>query len=209
MAIANTEITWGELISAAEANLQNIIENLSGATIPNELNGTTIIVGQVRSAKTTATSDRRWTTVSWETVRNDFHSFLESKDLDSTQRQDQLVSTRLILNFFENLSLFYTNRLVIVYSPIGNKPKKLYYYNDGSGYDTWQGRINNIESPVIDYPAGATEINDILQSVNNNLKNKTKTYTQSYTFVTTCSCCSSSSSSSSCWTIIHQDLSLL
>lgn len=211
MAIAsNNQITWGELIATAENNLKNNIENLSGNTIPNEFNGTTLSVSSHGAANTTAKSSKTWTTVSWDTVKNDFHSFLQSRDLDSTDRQDQLVSTRLILNFFENLSLFYTNRLILVYSPLGNQPKKLYYYNDGSAYNTWQGTISNIEDPVIDKPAGATEINDILTSVNANLKNKTKTFNQNYTFTTTCSCsCSSSSSSSSCWTIIHQDLSLL
>ena len=132
-------------------------------------------------------------------------------------RSDQLISTRLILNFLENVSLFYTNRLIIVYSPIGSKPKKLYYYNNGSSYNTWAGQVGTIESPVQEKPIGAEEIRKALENLDTNLKNKVKTYTQSYEYYSTCCCCSSSSSSCSsssssccsCLTIVHQDLSKL
>lgn len=219
----DSNITWSELISKAEENLRTNIENLSGNTIPDEFRSdrdiwvsSTSVRTQQRTANVTTygKSNSNWTNVSWDTVKNDFHAFLHSKNLDTNDRADQLVSTRLILNFFENLSLFYTNRLILVYSPLGNKPKKLYYYNNGSSYSSWTGSISNIESPVQDIPTAATDVKTLMTSIDANLKNKVKTYEQSYTFTTACSSCccscsSSSSSSSSCWTIIHQDLSLL
>lgn len=219
----NTDINWSVLIAQAKENLQRNIENLYGATIPNEFKNVAIEVSsrdaliQVRHGpahhpiKTYMTSDRVWNTVNWSTIEADFDAFLAAKNL--TNRGTQLLSTRLILNFYENLSLFYANRLVIVYSPITNV-KKLYYYNDGSSYNSWAGTVANIESPVQDLPITAEEANTLLNSIDINLKNKVKTYNQTYTFTTSSSsscssCSSSSSSSSSCWTIIHQDLKLL
>lgn len=225
MAIAqNNDIVWGDLIARAKNNLQSSIENLTGARIPDEFSNVTFEVSsrdaliQVHHGpahypiKTYMTSSRVWSTVTWSTVETDFNNFLVAKNLNL--RNDQLISTRLILNFYENLSLFYANRLVIVYSPIGSQPKKLYYYNDGSSYNSWAGTVTNIESPVQDLPVTAEEVNVLLNSINTNLSNKVKTYNQTYTFTTSSSsscssCSSSSSSSSSCWTIIHQDLSLL
>lgn len=211
------QITWSELISLTKAKLKNNIENLSGMSIPNEFTNNRIELSHVNSAHSYATGQRNWTTVAWSTVENDFNSFLNYCNLNSTDRQDQIVSTRLILNFLENVSLFYNNRLVIVYSSIGAKPKKLYYYNDGSAYSSWAGKVTNIEDPVIDKPVTAEEINTAMTSIDANLKNKAKTYSQNYTYTSTCSCssscssCSSSSSSSccSCLTIVHQDLSML
>lgn len=219
----NTDINWSVLIAQAKENLQRNIENLYGATIPNEFKNVAIEVSsrdaliQVHHGpahypiKTYMTSDRVWNTVNWSTIEADFDAFLAAKNL--TNRGTQLLSTRLILNFYENLSLFYANRLVIVYSPITNV-KKLYYYNDGSSYNSWAGTVANIESPVQDLPITAEEANTLLNSIDINLKNKVKTYNQTYTFTTSSSsscssCSSSSSSSSSCWTIIHQDLKLL
>ena len=217
------DITWSELIAKAKQNLQQNIENLTGATIPNEFKNVAVEVSsrdaliQVNHGpahypiKTYMTSDRNWGTVDWSTIETDFNSFLSSRNL--ANRQDQLISARLMLNFYENLSLFYVNRLVIVYSPITGA-KKLYYYNDGSSYTSWSGTVTNIEAPVQDLPVTAEEAKVLLNSINANLKNKVKTYSQSYTFTTSSSsscssCSSSSSSSSSCWTIVHQDLSLL
>lgn len=219
----NIDINWNVLIAQAKENLKRNIENLSGATIPDEFKNVAIEVSsrdaliQVNHGpahhpiKTYMTSDRNWGTVSWRTIEADFDAFLAAKNL--TARAAQLVSTRLILNFYENLSLFYANRLIIVYSPITNV-KKLYYYNDGSSYNSWSGTVTNIESPVQDLPITAEEVNILLNSIDINLKNKVKTYNQTYTFTTSSSsscssCSSSSSSSSSCWTIIHQNLKLL
>lgn len=216
-------INWNDLIANAKENLKRNIENLSGATIPTEFQAIPVEVQrgyaviQVTHGPAqhpvivNMTSDRNWTTVRWETVEQDFNDFLASKNL--INRGTELISTRLILNFYENLSLFYANRLVIVYSA-KNNVKRLYYYNDGSSYSSWTGTVANIESPVQDLPITAEEANRILNCIDLNLKNKVKTYNQTYTFTTTSSsscssCSSSSSSSSSCWTIIHQDLSLL
>lgn len=222
----NSPITWGELISTAKANLQSSIENLQGATIPIELSSSNPIeVNRIRVSTrefngdviTYGNNSKIWTTVSWNDVEADFNNFLNYHHINSTDRANQLISTRLILNFFENLSLFYTNRLFIVYSDIGSKPKRLYYYNNGSSYSSWQGVISDIENPVQDLPATAEEISTTLSSLNQNLKNKAKFYEQSYTYYSTscscsssCSSCSSSSSSCcSCLTIVHQDLSML
>lgn len=223
-------ITWGDLVAQTKANLKLNIENLTGNTIPSEFKNSDSI--QLSSkhiktrdnefdAKSSATSNVTWNTVDWSTVEEDFDDFLDYHKLNSTDRENQLVSTRLILNFFENVALFYTNRLLIVYSNVGNKPKKLYYYDNGAQrpnvYNTWAGKVNNIEDPVVDSPVTADELNIALTSLNNNLKNKVKTYEQTYSYETvSCSCSSSSSSCSSscssccsCLTIVHQDLSML
>jgi len=221
----DSTITWSDLIAQTKTTLKSQIENLTGATIPSELRSVDVELSRTQihtqqsgilDGISYAKSNRNWTTVSWSTVESDFNSFLSYCNLNTNDRANQLVSTRLLLNFFENLSLFYTNRLILVYSPVGNKPKRLYYYNDGSSYASWVGAVRNIETPVIDVPVTADEINIMLASINSNLKNKIKTYSQSYSYYTTsCSCsssCSSSSSSSSCCsclTIVHQDLSLL
>lgn len=223
MAIAsNNTITWKELVQQAKNNLANSIENLSGASIPDAFNGTDLFVSKSNCTvhknhkpeiSSWARSNKAWEVVSKDVVLNDFEAFLNNKKLNSTDRENQIVSTRLILNFFENLSLFYMNRLVVVYSPITNE-KKLYYYNNGSSYSSWAGAVANVGSEASEPPIGNNEIKTMLSNIDKNLKNKVKTYNQEYTFWTSsssssCSSSSSSSSSSSCWTIIHQDLSLL
>ncbi len=227
MAILTGEtITWGDLVAQTKANLKNNIENLTGATIPTEFTAgsRTFVVGVPvvtkefhDSVKSYAQPDTGWSTVDWSTVEADFEAFLDYHNLNSTDRQNQLVSTRLILNFFESVALFYTNRLVIVYTNFGDKPKKLYYYNNGSSYSSWVGNVSNIESPVEDKPVTADELNIGLTSLDANLKNKVKTFEQTYNYYSTSCCCSSSCSSCSsssssccsCLTIVHQDLSML
>jgi hypothetical protein len=227
MAIITGEtITWGELVEQTKANLKANIENLTGATIPTEFkSGSSTLVSTANvstrefrgQVKAYAKPSIAWSTVDWSTVETDFNNFLDYHNLNSQDRQEQLVSTRLILNFFESVALFYTNRLLIVYTHIGNKPKKLYYYNNGSSYSSWVGNVSNIESPVQNKPITANELNVGLESLNLNLKNKVKTFEQTYDYYSTscscsssCSSCSSSSSSCcSCLTIVHQDLSML
>lgn len=227
MAILTGEtITWGDLVAQTKENLKSNIENLTGATIPAEFtNGNSTLVSEIHvqtrefndNVRAYAQPSVAWSTVDWSTVEADFDAFLNYHNLNSTDRQNQLVSTRLILNFFESVALFYTNRLLVVYTHVGTKPKKLYYYNNGSSYSSWVGNVSNIENPVEDKPVTADEINIGLTSLNANLKNKVKTFEQTYSYYSTSSCCSSSCSSCSsssssccsCLTIVHQDLSML
>lgn len=225
--LSNIQITWSDLIETTITNLIMSIQNIGSATIPDAFKNVAIQVAEDSAkiqvnhgpkyvpVKTFATSTTNWENlrVDESTIRADFNRFLNDTDLSTAIRQNQLVSMRLMLNFFENLSLYYNNRLLIVYSPISNS-KQLYYYNNNTYYSSWVGHTQNIESPVQDLPVTAQEVNDMLASIDLNLKNKVKVYNQTYTFTTTSSsscssCSSSSSSSSSCWTIVHQDLSLL
>lgn len=205
----NNNITWNDLITTARNNLIASIDNLEGNTIPQSLNGSTVVFSSRKRARTSYQSQKAWTTVSQSTVLADFDNFLATRNLNN--RSNQIVSTRLILNFFENIAHYYTNRLVFVYSPFTNT-RVIYYYNNGTSPNSWSYIPPDIPVPTpVEDTVTATDIQTMLTNINANLKNKVRLYEQKYNFVTTCSssCSSSSSSSSSCWTIIHQNLNLL
>lgn len=210
MAIVNNGITWNELISTAKNNLLSNIENLEGNSIPSFL---TMNERQVSAAGPYGAYARgldQWTTVSRDEVLQDFDAFLTERGL--MNRTDQLVSTRLIINFFENLAQYYSNRLVFISSPFTGENPVLYFNNKNkTPFSTWSNSPSNVElqyRPDVDQ-IKSTEVGPMIERLGANLKNKANIFSQKYSFRNTSCSCSCSSSCCSCWTIVHQDLSLL
>lgn len=207
--VTDNVITYSDLIDKTLELIKSKCSNIDafGSSVPAALkNGTSWTLSsasvshRVSSSgkQTTAThtltakatvSDTTLAVVSSATVLSQLTSFLTSRGIYQTP--DEHVTFKGIINFYNNISSFMSAKLMFVTNSFG-AGTFVFYNNTGSTYPSCTS-YDNLEQYTL--PQIQTNVQEVLNSVNNvqNLHYATT----SLTYNSSCSCSSSSSSSSS------------
>ena len=135
--------------------------------------------------------------VSTATITNDFNQFLLDRGINSND--ETLVTTKGILNFYNNVSAWVAARLTVVQGSISGmgsttaSTAKCLFYNNNSSITpkTPTLKVNTSTITNSDITSSLTDLNSTLCAV-------VRSNTILYDITTSCSCCSSSSCSCSC-----------
>lgn len=136
-------------------------------------------------------------TVATSTIKTDFNNFLLERGINSSD--ETLVTTKGILNFYNNVSAWVAARLTVVQGSIKGmgsttaSTAKCLFYNKNSSYTPKVPtlKVNTSTITNSDITSSLTDLNSTLCAV-------VRSNTILYDITTSCSCCSSSSCSCSC-----------
>lgn len=192
-------LTYDDLVSTALVKIKSLCHNINAysASVPDQVKGA---VGYTQTdslnmAKYTytleANTDGVIGIVPESTVDTQFNNFISYSGIGS--KGNKPITTRGIMNFYNNLSSFCAVRLVSVSSQLAPNPVMFYNAVPADNISTYPNIAQNTDS--LDY-VGSTDVTTLLNSLNESLNKVTKTHTVQY--ATSISCSSSSSSSSSC-----------
>lgn len=196
---SNTPYNYSELATITLSNILSLIANRDSyaSDVPDQLKANYSRTdtlnrshgaheGQVPCTITyTVADDPTLKPVSTAQIADDYYRFLESRGIYT--KTDQPVTTKGIINFFNNIAAFCAVRLVLVTSQY--TPSEFIFYNPKE--------VTYPTVSVVDNTVKVTDANiqDMLTNLNTTINNVSKLYTVKYV---ASSNSSSSSSSSSC-----------
>lgn len=166
---------------------------LSTATVSHRVSSSGKQSSANHTLTTTATvSDSTLVTVTSDTVKSQLNSFLTSRGIYQTP--DEHVSFKGIVNFYNNVSSFMAAKIMFVTNSFG-AGTFVFYNSSGSTYPSCTV-YDNLEQYTLSQVQ--TNVQEVLNSVNNVQNLHYATTTLTYNSSCSCSSSSSSSSSSSC-----------
>lgn len=197
--LPNASVTYGDLITEAYNKIIALVQNRDAYSnaVPAEIKAgykktTTITLDHALNKPVTYTfvmpTDPRLAVVSTQQINTDWNNFLTSRGLSS--QANQPISTRGILNLYNNIAAFCSVKLILVTSQLTST--ECVFYNP---VDTNYPDVPSTDPNEYITYADITELLDVLSDTINSV---TKLYIARYNITTaSCSCSSSSSSSSS------------
>jgi hypothetical protein len=193
-------LTYQTLIDSTLSTILSLVQNKDGysSSVPAEVKpGYSITTTIGRSGGLvngtpcyftfTLSADTHLNTVTTETITNEFNQFMTDRGIMA--KASSVVTTRGLINFFNNIAAFCSVKLILVTGQ--NTASKVMFYNQVE--NTYPVTSPTQENELV----SATDFNSMLNALNSTINNATKLYIARYT-ISSSSSSSSSSCSSSC-----------
>jgi hypothetical protein len=208
----NFTLTYGQLLDQAKTKILNLVQNRDGysASVPAEIKsgyskvysinrwGGLVNAGYTYKYVFKLLDNPKLGIATTENINREFMNFMRERGI--VAKSSNKVTTRGLINFFNNLAAFCSVKLIIIDSQFA--PNKVVYYNT---QDNNFPAVDNIpvnkegdEVVAADYNTILTELNTTLNTVSKQYIARYSTSTSSSSSSSSCSSSSSSSSSSSC-----------
>ena len=197
MAIAKGQkITYNDLMSKVISKIESVCQNVgSFRGVPAEMQQGHVNYnatgGNGQNFKITVNDSIVSSTVSLSDVQSQLTSFLNTRGISTASVGNKVITTRDMLNFYQNVAIFVSAKIVQVRGMFSEKV--LLFYDKSASLDTAANIGTNNPGTQIT----SSNLTTLLQKLETNLANITRTHMLKQSWSVTCSCSSSSSSSCS------------
>ena len=197
MAISKGQkITYNDLVSQVISKIENVCQNVgSFRGVPAAMQyghvNYNATGGNGQNFKITVDDSMVQNTVSLSDVQSQLTSFLNTRGISTSAVGNKVITTRDMLNFYQNVAIFVSAKIVQIRGMFSDKV--LLFYDKSATPDTAQNIGTNSPGTTIT----SANLTGLLQKLETNLANISRTHMLKQSWSVTCSCSSSSSSSCS------------